>query len=132
MAIAHHANYVVWFEIGRTDLIRANGITYKSIEERGLLLVVVEIGCRYRIPYHYDDEVVIRTAIGEAASRSVTFHYELLDGEGTRLHASGLSKHIWLDRSSRKPVKAPDDLTLLFESLTDARTPPSYTTPARP
>src|ERR1044072_8730494 len=69
MGIAHHSNYVVWFEIGRTDLCRASGITYREIEERGRLLVVVEIGCRYRTPFRYDDEVIIHTSVAEAPRR---------------------------------------------------------------
>jgi len=63
MGIAHHSNYVVWFEIGRTDLCRAAGFPYTEIEARGRILVVTEITCRYRKPYRYDDEVVIRTSV---------------------------------------------------------------------
>ena len=106
MAIAHHANYIVWFEIGRTDLCRATGMTYREIEARGVILVVVEIGCRYRIPYRYDDEVVIRTTVEEAASRAIRFGYELRDGSGERLHATGFSQHVWVDRETRRPVTA--------------------------
>lgn len=106
MGIAHHSNYIVWFEIGRTDLCRASGITYREIEERGFLLVVVEVACRFRTPYRYDDEVLIRTSVAEAQSRSMTFAYELLDAPGENLYASGFSRHLWLDRESRKPVKA--------------------------
>ena len=106
MGIVHHANYIVWFEIGRTDLCRATGFTYKSIENRGLILVVTEVNCRYRAPYHYDDEVLIRTSISEAASRAMTFHYELRDGTGERLHATGFSKHVWVDRETRRPTTA--------------------------
>src|SRR5690349_7628269 len=62
MGIAHHANYIVWFEIGRTDLCRAVGFPYRDIEARGYILVVTETQCRYRVPYRYDDEVVIRTS----------------------------------------------------------------------
>src|SRR5436190_13833640 len=106
MGIAHHANYIVWFEIGRTDLCRATGFPYKMIEERGLILVVTEVSCRYRAPYHYDDEVLIRTQVTEAASRAMTFGYELRDGSGERLHATGLSKHVWVDRETRRPTTA--------------------------
>src|SRR3954447_25819403 len=96
MAIAHHANYIVWFEIGRTDLCRATGITYRDIESRGYLLVVVEVGCRYVTPFKYDDEVIIRTSVSEAASRSMKFEYELRDAEDN-VHATGFSRHFWLD-----------------------------------
>ena len=115
MAIAHHANYVVWFEIGRTDLCREAGFPYRQIEERGLILVVTEIVCRYRVPYRYDDEVVIRTSVAEAASRMMRFAYELRDASGERLHATGSSAHVWVDRATRRPVMADADVMKAFE-----------------
>jgi acyl-CoA thioester hydrolase len=116
MGIAHHANYLVWFEIGRTDLCREAGFAYSAIEERGYLLVVTEITCRYRTPFRYDDEVLIRTAVVESASRAMKFGYELYDGGGSDLRASGHSSHMWLDRASRRPVRAPEDLAALFDA----------------
>jgi len=113
MGIAHHSNYVVWFEIGRTDLCRASGIPYTEIERRGRILVVVEIGCRYLLPFRYDDEVVIRTSASQAASRLMRFEYELVDAEGT-VHATGFSRHVWLDRETRKPVIADTDVLAAF------------------
>ena len=114
MGIAHHANYIVWFEIGRTDLCRATGIPYTEIERRGALLVVVDIGCRYRIPFRYDDPVVIRTSVGQAASRLMRFDYELRHGETGALHASGHSAHVWLDNQSRRPTTADRDVVAAF------------------
>jgi acyl-CoA thioester hydrolase len=113
MGIAHHANYVVWFEVGRTDLCRATGIAYRQIEERGRLLVVVEIGCRYLTPFRYDDEVVIRTSVAEAGRRLMKFAYELRDGEDN-LHANGFSRHVWLDAATRRPVTADADVMAAF------------------
>jgi acyl-CoA thioester hydrolase len=115
MAIAHHANYVVWFEIGRTDLCREAGFPYREIEERGLILVVTEVVCRYRIPYRYDDEVVIRTSLAGAGSRMMRFAYELRDASGEKLHASGTSSHVWVDRTTRRPVTAEADVMKAFE-----------------
>jgi acyl-CoA thioester hydrolase len=114
MGIAHHANYLVWFEIGRTDLCRDAGIPYAEIEERGYLLVVTEISCRYRIPFLYDDEVVIRTRIAESQSRGMKFGYELFDAND-QLRATGSSSHLWLDRTTRKPVRADAEAMQLFE-----------------
>ena len=114
MGIAHHANYIVWFEIGRTDLCRATGIAYADIEARGYLLVVTEIGCRFRTPFRYDDEVLIRTSVAAAGSRSLTFAYELYDAAGETLRASGSSSHVWLDRETRKPVRADADVMAAF------------------
>ncbi len=113
MGIAHHSNYIVWFELGRTDLCRATGFSYREIEARGRLLVVVEIGCRYRAPFHYDDEVVIRTWIDETGSRSMKFAYELCDVEGT-VRATGFSVHFWVDKETRRPVKADGEVLRAF------------------
>ncbi|HET7433086.1 MAG TPA: thioesterase family protein [Thermoanaerobaculia bacterium] len=115
MGIAHHSNYIVWFEIGRTDLCRAAGFPYTEIEARGYLLVVTEIHCRYRAPFRYDDEVLIRTRVAEAVSRAMTFEYELFAGE--ELRATGSSKHMWVDRQTRKPVRADAAVMEAFAAL---------------
>lgn len=114
MGIAHHASFLVWFEIGRTDLCRAAGVPYSEIESRGYILVVTEIRCSYRAPYRYDAEVLIRTSIAEAASRSMRFAYELYDGSGTVLHAAGSSTHLWVDVTTRRPVRADADAMAKF------------------
>ena len=115
MGIAHHANYLVWFEIGRTDLCTVTGFPYTEIERRGYILVVTEIGCRYRTPFRYDDEVLIRTSLAEVSSRAMTFAYELYDGAATELRASGFSAHLWLNEKSRKPVRADAEVMKAFE-----------------
>ena len=115
MGIAHHSNYIVWFEIGRTDLCRATGMPYAEIERRGYILVVTEVTCRYRIPYRYDEEVVIRTAVGEVASRRMRFDYELRDSTGEKLHANGSSSHVWVSPETRRPVTADPEIVSLFE-----------------
>lgn len=112
MGIAHHANYLVWFEIGRTDLCRQAGFPYAEIEARGYLLVVTEIHCRYRRPFHYDEEVLIRTTVAEAGSRKLAFAYELYAGD--ELRATGLSTHMWVDRKTRKPVRADEEVMRAF------------------
>lgn len=114
MGIAHHSNYIVWFEIGRTDLCRAAGFPYTEIEARGRILVVTEITCRYRIPYRYDDEVVIRTSVAEAGSRSMRFAYELRDGAGEKVHATGTSSHVWVDMATRRPIVGDEDVMAAF------------------
>jgi acyl-CoA thioester hydrolase len=118
MGIAHHSNYLVWFEIGRTDLCRATGFPYNEIESRGFILVVTEIACRFRIPYRYDEEVVIRTSVADAASRAMRFAYELYDAGGQDLRANGTSSHLWLDRESRKPVRADAEVMKAFQPWT--------------
>lgn len=112
MGIAHHANYLVWFEIGRTDLCRETGFPYSEIERRGFLLVVTEIHCRYVRPFRYDDEVLIRTTVAEAGSRMMKFAYDLYAGD--ELRARGTSTHAWLDIATRKPVRADEEVMRAF------------------
>ncbi len=110
MGIAHHSNHVVWFEIGRTDLCREAGLEYKRIEELGWILVVTEIGCRYRGPFRYDDEVLVRTRIDDASTRLIRFAYQLVHAESGEPRAEGFSAHVWLDRTTRRPRAATADV----------------------
>ena len=112
MGIAHHSNYLVWFEIGRTDLCRLTGFPYTEIEQRGFLLVVTEMQVRYRIPFRYDDEVVIRTHVATLASRAMKFAYELYCGD--ELRATGISSHVWVDRETRAPARADQQVLAAF------------------
>ena len=114
MGIAHHANYIVWFEIGRTDLCRETGFPYASIESRGYLLVVADVACRYRAPFRYDDEVVIRTSVAEAGSRMIRFAYELSEASTGEVRASGSSSHVWVDLETRRPVRADVEVMAAF------------------
>ena len=76
MGIAHHSNYAVWFEQSRTEMIaKAGGLHYRDMEEMGILLPLLELGCSFRVPALYEDELTIRTAITELAPAKVTFRY---------------------------------------------------------
>ena len=114
MGIAHHSNYIVWFEIGRTDLCREAGFPYAEIERRGYILVVTDIQCRYRTPFRYDEEVLIRTSIADSASRAMKFAYELRDAAGEKVHATGFSSHVWVDRETRRPTTADEEVMEAF------------------
>jgi len=77
MKVVHHRNYLVWCELGRTDLIRKLGQSYAEIEKQGVLLAVVEANLRYHAPARYDDRIRVTTTLSEARSRSVTFEYKI-------------------------------------------------------
>jgi len=81
MKVVHHRNYLVWCELGRTDLIRMLGTSYAEIEKQGVLLAVVEANLRYHAPARYDDKIRVRTILKEARSRSVTFEYTIENAE---------------------------------------------------
>ncbi len=98
MGIVHHANYYVWFELGRSDFCRARGFSYLEMEENdNLLMVVAESQCRYISPAHYEDLLTIKTAIEEIRSRSLTFVYEVFRASDAILLAKGVTKHLMTD-----------------------------------
>jgi acyl-CoA thioester hydrolase len=93
---------------------------------------VTEIQCRYRVPFRYDEEVVIRTSVAETSSRAMRFAYELAGGEGT-LRASGSSSHFWVDRETRRPVRADAEVLAAFAPyVRDASSDSSRTAPGSP
>jgi acyl-CoA thioester hydrolase len=108
MGVVYYANYFVWMEIGRVELVRARGIDYKQLEEtEGLFLAVMEATCRYRYPARYDQEIVIETRVLHANSRVIEFGYEIRSVDPERLLAEGSTKHLWLNRNWR-PTRLPE------------------------
>ncbi len=106
MGVVHHANYLIWMEIGRVEYVRSLGINYKDLEEQGYYLSVVGTACRYLHPARYDQEVVVATELLNANPRILEFGYEIrLAGCGTRL-AEASSRHLWLSRDWR-PTRLP-------------------------
>jgi acyl-CoA thioester hydrolase len=107
MGIVYYANYFVWFELGRTELLRQRGYTYRQVEaEDGCFIVVADARCTYRSPARYDDLITIRTRVVDLRSRVVVFGYELL-GEDGRLIATGETTHVITDRQG-KPRALPE------------------------
>ena len=99
MGIVYHANYLVWFEVGRSELFRELDLPYTQFEEQGLGLAVIEVSCLYRKPSHYDDELVIVTGLDHMSSRSARFHYHIYREE--TLLAEGKTVHVFLNTEGR-------------------------------
>jgi acyl-CoA thioester hydrolase len=81
MGLLHHSNYLTYFEIGRTELFRAQGGSYRVMEEQGLYFVVAKIQVRFRKPARYDDDLVIHTQLLRSTPARIEHHYRLLRGE---------------------------------------------------
>ena len=108
MGIVYHANYIIWMEVGRVEFFRAQGLRYRDLErEGGVLLAVAEVGCRYRSPALYDEEVIVRTSLAEANSRMLRLEYELIGAEDGRVLATGFTRHVFCG-TDRKPRKLPE------------------------
>jgi acyl-CoA thioester hydrolase len=101
MGVAHHKNYFVWFEAGRTEFCRRRGLSYRKVEASGLFIVVVEAACHYKKPLRYDDRFVIRTTLREATPKKIAFDYEILSHDSRKVMATGHTFHLVLDRQGR-------------------------------
>lgn len=102
MGVVYHANYLVWFEIGRTEFCRSRGFNYKDMEENdSAFLVVAESYCRYKAPARYDDEMIVRTHITELRRRSVRFGYEVIRADDGVIIAEGETGHVVTDANTR-------------------------------
>lgn len=113
MGIVHHANYLVWMEVARTELCRMRGISYREMEERsGLHLVVAEVRCRYLQPARYDDEILASAWLESAHPRMVEFGYEIRRAADGALLATGATKHLFV--RDGKPVKIPVEFRPIF------------------
>ncbi len=111
MGVVYYANYLVWFEVARTEYLRAFDIAYRDLEEKGIYLIVASAGCRYRSPARYDDIVKVKTWISETRNTSLKFEYKLHAGE--RLVATGESVHVFTNKSF-KPIRIPEEIRGLF------------------
>lgn len=79
MGVAHHSNYPVWFEMGRTEMLRAQGGRYRDFESDGIFLVVADLSIRFRMPARYDDELTLKTHLLEGGRARIRHGYEILD-----------------------------------------------------
>jgi acyl-CoA thioester hydrolase len=107
MGVVYHANYLIWFEVGRVELMRALGFDYKSWEtEDDCHIVVVEAHCRYEKPARYDQILRVRTRIAEWRNRIVKFSYEIFIDEDSSLLATGYTTHV-ICGSNGRPKSLP-------------------------
>jgi len=113
MGVVYYANYLVWFEVGRTDLLRGAGWSYKDMEAEGYGLPVIEARCQYRESAKYDDELDVRTTGQLLSPVRVQFRYEIVRGADGVVLATGMTEHASLDRNGR-PCRLPARIRQLF------------------
>jgi len=107
MGVAYYANYLIWFEMGRVELMRELAIPYSGWEKQGFFLPVSESYCKYMTPTYFDELLDVRCRVGEVRTRAVRFQYELL--RGGQLVAEGHTVHVCTNRDAR-PITFPDSI----------------------
>jgi acyl-CoA thioester hydrolase len=120
MGVVYYANYFVWFEVGRTDLLRQAGWTYRSMEADGFSLPVIEAHCAYRQSVKYDDELDILTTGTLVSPVRLRFDYEIRRESDRVVRAGGYTVHATLDRRGR-PCRLPDRVRAVFDRPGQAR-----------
>ncbi|MGE4272869.1 MAG: acyl-CoA thioesterase [Desulfitobacterium sp.] len=115
MGIVYHSNYLVWFEVGRTEFLRSAGLDYTTFEKQGLAVAVVEAKCRYRRPALYDDQLIIETSLESFSSRKLTFTYKVLRDD--TLLAEGTTIHVFVDRTGRSTDARKHPIWQEFEKI---------------
>jgi len=107
MGLLHHANYFVYFEMGRTELLRERGLSYRDIEDAGHYLVIVDLSCKFKKPAYYDDLLTLRTTVARMTHVKIVHTYQVFrDGQ---LLAEGQSTLACVDREGR-PQALPEIL----------------------
>jgi acyl-CoA thioester hydrolase len=116
MGVVYHSNYFIWFEIGRVELMRQLGFSYRDMERSdGLFIAVVDARCRYKAPARYDDEVIVQTHLKNVRESVVHFGYELVRAEDGQLLAEGETTHIVTD-SQMKMMPLPEKYLEAFRA----------------
>ncbi|MEO1130310.1 MAG: thioesterase family protein [Planctomycetota bacterium] len=112
MGVAHHASYVAWLEIGRTELLRTCGVTYADMERAGVLLVVTKVGINYKAPARYDDEIVVITNVAGGGRARIDHAYELWldrgDGHGRSLLLATATSTLACVGMDKRPQALPE------------------------
>jgi acyl-CoA thioester hydrolase len=106
MGVVYYANYLVWFEVGRTEWLRESGWTYREMEQDGFALPVIGVECEYRQPARYDDEIEVRTRASLLSPVRVRFDYEVVKTGTGQLAALGHTVHAAVDPNGR-PCRLP-------------------------
>ena len=114
MGIVYHANYLPWFEVGRTTLLKECGFPYRDLETQGYLLPVIELGVKYQRPALYDDTLTIITRLKERPVLRIHLEYEVRRGDD--LLVTGFTTHAFINKAG-EPVRPPAALTARMKEL---------------
>lgn len=119
MGVVHHSQYLIWFEIARTDWTKLLGLTYRQIETSGLMMPVIGVEVHYHAPARYDDAVIVETSVQAYDSIKMSFHYQVTRESDGKLLADGVTSHCWTN-SHMRPVSLRKENPKLHQSIVRA------------
>jgi acyl-CoA thioester hydrolase len=117
MGIVHHSNYPVWFEVGRTEFIKQNGISYSYIESLGIMLPLIELKCKFINSSTYEDKIIVRTSVRNYTKTRLNFYYEVFkEQDMEKPITTGETIHVWTN-SELKPINLQKQNPKLYEII---------------
>ncbi len=116
MGVVYHANYLQYLEMGRVEWLRAMGISYKNMEENGIMLPVISLAIKYRKSAVYDDLITVVTRLKKKPSVKIEFDYEIYN-EADEILATANTVLAFMDMQKKRPMKCPADLLKRLEKL---------------
>jgi acyl-CoA thioester hydrolase len=122
MGVAYHANYLRWFEVGRSEMFRDLGLPYRAVEERGILMPVSEVFCKFVSGARYDDVLIIETRLDSSIRAGMKFEYRIFTESRGELVAKGYTRHAFVDADGRV-VRPPAFLTDVLKKTTCGKEP---------
>lgn len=114
MGIVHHSNYIKFFEVARTEWLRAVGMTYAEMERRGVMMPIIEVQVKYKQPAYYDELITVRATVNEVPMARMRFEYEIF-GEDGRSIATGMTALGFIYSVTRRPHRVPQWLLEVIE-----------------
>ena len=114
MGIVYYGVYPLYYETGRTEMMRHLGFTYRKMEELGILMPVISLNCQYKKPARYDDLLTIRTIIKKMPETRIVFDYEIYNETGEMVN-QGATTLVFIDREKGRPIRIPEFLISVLE-----------------
>lgn len=115
MRVVHHSQYVRYFEIGRTEIMRMKGLPYSEIEDKGFFIIVLKVEAEYKLPAKYDDIITIKAGMRPLDGVRLIFDYQILN-QSNQLLVSGTTTHVFADANTFKPVRPPKEFIEIVAS----------------
>ncbi|MEY2738529.1 MAG: hypothetical protein RL259_438 [Bacteroidota bacterium] len=116
MGVVYHGNYAQYFEMGRVEWLRNMGVSYKWMEENGVMLPVVSLSMNYKKPARYDDLLTVKTILKSQTSVKIEFDYEIYN-ENSELLTTGYSMLVFVDMKTGRPILPPDYVSEKIKAL---------------
>ncbi|MFO8098168.1 MAG: thioesterase family protein [Salinibacter sp.] len=114
MGVVYHTHYLDYFEAGRTEALRNLGVSYRSLEDRGIIMPVTDVSVKYRRPAHYDDELLVTVRFDEMPSVRVPINYTVRRKDEDPVLATGHTTLCFMDADRRRPTSAPEVVHTVF------------------